>query len=65
MLTWLRKGNLKRETDSLQIVVQNNDIMTNYIQAKISNTQQNSKCRDEDETFNHIINECSKLVQNE
>ena len=55
-----KKGNLKRETESLLITVQNNAIRTNYIKAKIDNTQQNSKCKlygDKDETINHIINE--------
>ena len=37
--TWLRRGNLKRETESLLIVAQNNAIRTNYIKAKIDNTQ--------------------------
>ena len=43
--TWLRKGNLKRETESLIIAAQNNVIRTNYIEAKINETKQNSKCR--------------------
>ena len=38
--TWLRKGNLKRETKSLIISAQNNVIKTNYIKAKINKTQQ-------------------------
>ena len=38
--TWLRKKNLKRETESLIIAAQNNDIRTNYIKAKIDKTQQ-------------------------
>ena len=66
--TWLRKGNLKRETESLLIAAQNNAIRTNHIKARIDKTQQNSKCRlcgDRDETINHIINECSKLAQKE
>ena len=66
--TWLRKGNLKRETKSLLMVAQNNAIRTNYIKARIDKTQQNSKCRlcgDRDETINHIISECSKLAQKE
>ena len=68
--TWtsLRKGNLKRETESLQITVQDNAIRTNHIKAKIDKTRQNSKCRlcdDRDETINHIISECSKLAQKE
>ena len=66
--TWLRKGNFKRETESLLIAAQNNAIRTNHIKARIDKTQQNSKCRlcgDRDETINHIISECSKLAQQE
>ena len=62
---WLRKGNLKRETESLLIVAQDNAIRTNHIEVRIDKTQQNSKCRlcsDRDETINHIISECSKLA---
>ena len=33
--TWLRKGNLKRETESLQIAAQGNAIRTNHIKARI------------------------------
>ena len=43
--TWLRKGNLKRGTESLLIAAQNNAIRTNYIKARINKTQQNIKCR--------------------
>ena len=39
-----RKGNLKKETESLLIAAENNAITTNYIKAKIDNTQQNNKC---------------------
>ena len=66
--TWLRKGNLKRDTESLLIAAQDNAIRTNHIKAGIDNTQQSSKCRlcgDRDETTNHIISECSKLGQKE
>ena len=65
---WLRKGNLKRETESLLMPAQNNAIRTNHIKARIDKTQQNSQCRlcgDRDETINHIISECSKLAQKE
>ena len=34
---WLRRGNLKRETESTLIAAQNND-MTNYVKAKIDDT---------------------------
>ena len=43
-------------------------IRTNHIKERIDKTQQNSTCRlcgDRDETINHIINECSKLVRKE
>ena len=66
--TWLRKGNLTRETESLLIAAQDNDIRSNHIKARIDKTQQNSKCRlygDREETINHIISECSKLTQKE
>ena len=66
--TRLRKGNFKRETESLLIVAQDSAIRTNHIKAKIDKTQQNSKCRlcgDWDETINHIISEYNKLAQRE
>ena len=65
MWTWLRKGNLKRETESLPIAAQNNAIRTNHIKARIDKTQLNSRYRlygDRDETINHMISECSKLA---
>ena len=66
--TWLKKGNFKRETESLLIAAKDNAIRTNHINARIDKTQQNSKyrlCSDRDETINHIISECSKLAQKE
>ncbi len=66
--TWLRKGNFKRETESLLIATQNNIERTNLIKARIDKTKQNNKyrlCSDRDETINHIISECSKLAQKE
>ena len=68
--TWtrLRKGNLKRETESRLIAAQNNTIRTNHIKARIDKTQQSSRCRlcgVRVETINHIISECSQLAQKE
>ena len=63
--TWLRKENLKKETESLLIAAQNNTIRTNYVKARIEKKQQNSRCRfcgDRDEAINCIINEWSKLA---
>ena len=45
-LTWLKKGNFKREIESLLIAAQDNAIRTNHIKARIDKTQQNSKCSD-------------------
>ena len=62
-----KKGNLKRETESLLIAAQNNT-RTNYVKAKIERKPENSKsrlCGDRDETINHIISECSKLAGKE
>ena len=66
--TWLRKGNFKRETESLLIAAQNNSMRTNHIKVRIDKMLQNSKCRlcgDRDETINHIISEYHKLAQKE
>ena len=63
--TWLRKGNFKKETESLFIAAPNNARRTNHIEARIDKTQQNRKCwlsGDKDKTINHI-SECSKLAQ--
>ena len=68
--TWTsqRKGNFKRETESLLITARNNAIRTNHIKVRIDKTQLISKCRlcgDRDETINHMISECRKLAQKE
>ena len=65
--TWslLRKGKLKRENEYLLKAAQNNAIRTNYFDANIDKTQQNSEyrlCEDRDETVKH---NCCKLAQKE
>ena len=37
--TWLRRGNFKRETESLLIAAQDNAVRTNHIKARIDKTQ--------------------------
>ena len=62
--TWLRRGNLKRETESLLITAQNYTIRTDYIKVKIVNTQ-NSKyglCGDRIQAVNDIIRKCNQLA---
>ena len=64
--SWLRKENHKGETESHLIAAQNNAIRTNLIRVSIDKIQQNNKCElcgDRDETINHIIRGCTKLVQ--
>ena len=66
--TWLRKGNFRRETESLLIAAQNSTIRTKHIKAKIDKTPQNIKCTlcgDRDETIKDMISECSKVAQKE
>ena len=43
--TWLRKGNIERETEPLLMAAQNSTIRTYYVKVKIYKTQLNSKCR--------------------
>ena len=62
--TWLRKGNLKRETDSPNCSSKQRHKNQSYQ----SENPQNSKCKlcaDREKTINHVISECSKLVQKE
>ena len=64
--TWLRKGNIKIETENLLIAAQNYAIRTNYINARTEKTQQNSEfklCGDREETVNRKISERNKWVQ--
>ena len=66
--TWLRKGNFKREIESLLIAAQDNALRTSHIKARIDKSRQNSKCwlcGDLNETISYIISECSKLAQKE
>ena len=62
--TLLRKGRLKKETESLLIATQNNTNKTSYVKTKIDRTQQkvNIGCGNRDESINNIIGECRKLA---
>ena len=65
--TWLKMGNIKRETESLLIAAQNNALWTNHMKSRIDKTHQNSKFRlwgDRNKTIYHI-SECSKFAQKE
>ena len=66
---WLRKGCLKRTTESLTMAAQEHAIRTNNIKAKIDKTQENSKYRicakAGGGSVNRVLSECSKLAQKE
>ena len=65
-MTWLRKGNVKRNTECLLIAVQNNVVRINNVTAKRDKTQKKCwLCVDKNETINHVISECRKLLQRE
>ena len=65
---WLQNGDLKRETESLIVPAQNQNIRTNLVKAKIDKSQRDSLCRvcrKVDESIDHIVRGCSKLAQEE
>ncbi|XP_067933124.1 uncharacterized protein [Watersipora subatra] len=56
---WMKKGCLKRETESLIIAAQDQALRTNYRKAKIEKSTNDPKCRlckQKDETVSHITN---------
>lgn len=61
-------GQLKRETESLIAVAQDQAIRTNYRSTTIEKGGTSPTCRmckKSDETISHIVSEYSKLVQQE
>ena len=65
---WMRRGSLKRETESLIIASQDQAYRTNHRNAKIEKSTNVSMCRlckEKEETVSHIVSECSKIAQTE
>ena len=63
---WFQNGDLKRETESLIVAAQNQNIRTNLVKARIGKSQGDSlctMCRKIDESIDHIVSGCSKLAQ--
>ena len=61
-----QNGDLKRETESLIVAVQNQSIRINLVKAKIDKSQGDSLCRvcrKVDKSIDHIVSGCSKLAQ--
>ena len=65
---WLRKGYLKKETESTIIAAQDQALCTRNLRKKVYGEDINSSCRvcgTADETVAHIVSECPKLAQKE
>ena len=64
----LQNGDLKRETESFIVACQNQSIRTNLVKTRIDKSQGDSlcrMCRKVDESINHIVSGCTKLLQKE
>ena len=65
---WLKKGHLKKETESTIVAAQDQAIRTNNIRKHIHTEDVSSlyrMCGKFDETIAHIVAECPSLAQNE
>ena len=65
---WLQRGELKKETEGMIMAAQDQALRTRYIQRAIDKQNISSKCRkckEKDETINHIVSECSALAQHQ
>ena len=63
---WLRRGELKKETEGTIFAAQDQSLRTNWIKANIDKQNISSLCRmcgKADETIAHVISECEKLAQ--
>ena len=64
----LQNRDLKRETESFIVACQNQSIRTNLVKKRIDKSQGDSlcrMCRKVDESINHIVSGCTKLLQKE
>ena len=65
---WLQNGDFKRETESVIVVAQNQNIRAILVKARIDKNQGDSlsrACRKVDESIDHIVSGCSKFAQKE
>ena len=62
---WMKRGSLKRESESLIIAAQDQALRTNCRKAKIEKSTNESTCRlcKEKETISYIVSECSIIAQ--
>ncbi|CAB4022312.1 Hypothetical predicted protein [Paramuricea clavata] len=65
---WLKKGDLKPETEVLLCAAQEQALRTNYVKFHIDRTVESPLCRlcgEKGEHITHLISECKKLAQKE
>ena len=65
---WLRKADLKIQTESLLCAAQEQALRTNYVKHHIDKSAESPLCRmceAKGETVHHIVSECKKLAQKE
>jgi hypothetical protein len=65
---WLKFGDIKRETESTIVAVQDQAVSTNYFKRKILKEEIGSRCRlckEYEETIDHLTSGCSILAKNE
>ena len=65
---WLRKGELKRETESLRCAAQEQAIRTNSVKYSIDNASETPRCmlyNKNCESITHIISACPNLAENQ
>ena len=66
--SWLRKTDLKIQTEALICASQEQALRTNYVKYHIDKTVESPLCRlcgEKGESVNHIVCECKKLAQRE
>ena len=63
---WLKKGDLKPETEALLCAAQEQALRTNYVKFHIDRNVESPLCRlcgEKGEHITHLISECKKLAQ--
>ena len=62
---WLKSGDIKGETESTVVAAQDQVISTNYFKNKILKQEIESKCKQHEETIDHLTSGCPILAKNE
>jgi len=68
VISWLKSGDIKGETESTIMAAQDQASSTNYFKNKILKEEIDSKCRlckQYEETIDHLTSGCSSLAKSE